>query len=250
MIYRLWLIWEKNYYIIVIPTLLVCAESVFGFLAPAREALGQFQLLQTTVNILLCFNTSLQVVITVLITWRLLSPQVMNTLPQAQRKRRFQIVKCIVESGAMITVALVMDLALFAQHINFHWVFNISLAQLYSLNTVLIVLRLNSILKNNTGSSPGISTNQSQGGVGQRSYVAPFSPGAGRVPVSIQMTRAQNQQYVNIDPLDEAKAAADDYDSSLDRNDIEMAKYPRARRAGSPEALQVHVLREQDVYSG
>ncbi|KAF8888748.1 hypothetical protein BD779DRAFT_1470036 [Infundibulicybe gibba] len=159
MVYRLWRVWNCNWYITIVPILLLICETAFGLMAPVCLALGLFERLANAINTFLGFNTALQVVLTVLIGFRLLDPRQIKYLPTAQRARRYQLVRCIVESGLIVTVALVIDLALFAQDILFHWVFNISLTQLYAITTVLIVLRMNTLTTNTpTQSSYGGTT--------------------------------------------------------------------------------------------
>ena len=161
-IYRLWRIWNGNWYITVVPSILLICETAFGILAPVCLSLAKFDLLVTAINCFLGFNTALQVVLTVLICFQLLDPRQIKLLPAAHRARRFQIVRCIIESGLVVTIALVIDLALYVQDILFHWVLNICLTQLYAITTVLIVLRMNTLAKS-SNSSLGISNSSSQG---------------------------------------------------------------------------------------
>lgn len=149
MVHRLWVIWGRNHYLGGFALLLWAVELVFGFLAPARLAMQQFELLPFAINAQLGFNTTLQIALTALIAIRIMRPKY-DSMDSSQKQRRRQLVQCFIESGALVTLGVVIDLALFAQNILFHWVFNISLAQLYAISTVMIVLRLNGMYNSNS----------------------------------------------------------------------------------------------------
>ena len=204
-------------------------------MAVGRLSLRQFPTLNTSVTLLVAFNTGLQIVITALIAIKLLDPRDIKLLPQTQRSMRFRLVRCLVESGLIITVALILDLALFVQHVSFHWVFNISLTQLYAINTVLIVLRMNDIAiaphprshSAPSHSSAGIISHQSE------NYVPPHAP---RMPVDVALFSEPRPSDLNGEPK---------LPSGSTRDPVEMNWYDTERGEGkNPAGMYVHIRRE------
>ncbi|KAF8888749.1 hypothetical protein BD779DRAFT_1672088 [Infundibulicybe gibba] len=236
MVFRLWRIWNGNWYITILPIILLICETIFGLMAPACLALKQFDRLATAINVFLGFNTALQVVLTVLIGFRLLDPRQIRHLPPAQRALRVQLVRCIIESGLIVTVALVVDLALFVQGILFHWVFNISLTQLYAITTVLIVLRMNSITTAQTYSSHSTTNNTSI-------HVAQEYPRPPR-PNVIQGKPVTVSFYDNPPDTKARDSQSGGPRDDLFDTDIEMKRYHTPISDRNPEGIAVHVIRE------
>lgn len=222
-------IWRRNIYVIIIPIILLLAETISGFMAVGRLSLGQFLLLPTAVDLLVSFNTALQIVLTVLIVVKLLDPREIKFLPQAQRTKRFQLVRCVVESGLLVTVALILDLALFVRGILFHWVFNISLTQLYAITTVLIVLRMNDIndAQSRSHSAPSHSGSNYSGN--RQNYSHP------RAPVALPLFK----EPLPSDLVDIQKSSI----GTL-QDGVEMLDYDKDRGERNGQKLYVHVQRE------
>jgi hypothetical protein len=118
---------------------------------------GPYTEIHNLATTLLVLNAAAQIALAVLFAVRLLNPRDVKYLPKEQRARRFQLVGCLVESGLLVTVALIIELALFMQDITFHWVFVISLPQLYAITTVLIILRMGSFADRHLSAMPGSS---------------------------------------------------------------------------------------------
>jgi len=126
-------------------------------MAVALLSNGPYTHLRTFAIVLLVLNVTVQILLAVLIAVRLLNPRDVKYLPKEQRTRRFQLVRCLVESGLLVTVALIIELALYMQNITFHWVFVISLPQLYAITTVLIILRMGSFADRHLSGMPSSS---------------------------------------------------------------------------------------------
>jgi len=241
MVHRLWVIWGKNYYLGGFALAIWAVELFFGFNAPARLALGQFEQLTVAINCQLGLNTTLQVVLTALLAYRILYPP--NTdieyLPAEQRYRRKKLVQCFVESGALVTFGVVFDLILYSQNILFHWALNISLAQLYAICTVMIVLRMNDVFRsqNQTGYAGGHSQHMTQ------PPPPPMPNKDFKYRPSADFNFPASRSILNVDdgedtPLQAANKAAA---VALSR------KSSKSLKNHAPEGIVVHVVQEQEV---
>jgi hypothetical protein len=180
-IYRLYRIWGRNIYITIVPIFLLIAQTVTSYLAIVLLGLGQFTKLSTLGTLVLALNTAVQIVLAVLIAVRLLDPKDIKYLQKEQRSRRFQLVRCLVESGLLLAIALVIDLILLVQHVFFHWVFTISIPQLYAITTVLIVLRMDTFIDR----QPSALSGSSHSGAQQTNYSRGAHPSNVRSPLSV-----------------------------------------------------------------
>lgn len=200
-------------------------------MAVASLGLGKFTKLSTLIlpTLVLALNTTVQIILAVLIAVRLLDPKGIKYLPKKHRNRRFQLVRCLVESGLLVVLALTIDLILFVPHVSFHWVINICLPQLYAITTVLIVLRMN----NFTDTLPSVLSGSSHTGSGvqQTDYsgVAPRSP--------LSVTLYSEPTFPGIDDAHKSQIENPQYG-------IELQGYDLERRGMKPTDVYIHVERE------
>ena len=202
-------------------------------MAVALLSNGPYTHLRTFAIVLLVLNVTVQILLAVLIAVRLLNPRDVKYLPKEQRTRRFQLVRCLVESGLLVTVALIIELALYMQNITFHWVFVISLPQLYAITTVLIILRMGSFADRHLSAMPG----SSHSGEMHMSSLRDVIPSNVRSPVSVMLYNATTSPGI-----DDARKSqiADPHDG------IELQGYHAGRR--DIKATDVYINVETDVH--
>jgi len=142
MVWRVWRLYEGSRWVVAIPALLLLAETVLRFVGDTFLALSIMPPFQETIASSLGTNTAVQVVITVLLGYRLLFTDDVRLLPPEQRSRRYRLTRAIVESGAIVSICLIFNLAFFIQNQVIHWTFNLSIPHLYAITSVAIVVRL------------------------------------------------------------------------------------------------------------
>ncbi|KZT54477.1 hypothetical protein CALCODRAFT_519370 [Calocera cornea HHB12733] len=142
MVWRVWRLWNKHRWVIAIPLLLLLAETVLRFVGDTYLALSIMDAFSETIASSLGTNTAVQVVITILLGYRLLFTEDLRLLPPEQRSRRYRLTRAIVESGLIISVCLIFNLAFFVNNLVIHWTFNLSIPHLYAITSVAIVVRL------------------------------------------------------------------------------------------------------------
>jgi len=143
MVWRVWRLYEGSRWIVAIPVLLLIAETVLRFVGDTYLALSIIAPFQETIASSLGTNTAVQVVITLLLGYRLLFTDNIRLLPPEQRSRRYRLTRAIVESGLIISVCLVFNLAFFVNNVVIHWTFNLGIVpHLYAITSVAIVVRL------------------------------------------------------------------------------------------------------------
>ncbi|EJU01445.1 hypothetical protein DACRYDRAFT_16138 [Dacryopinax primogenitus] len=142
MVYRVWRLYGSSRWIVTFPVVLLIAETVLRFVGDTYLALSIMAPFQETIAASLGTNTAVQVVITILLGYRLLFTEDLRLLPPEQRSRRFRLTRAIVESGLIISVCLIFNLAFFANGQVIHWAFNLSIPHLYAITSVAIVVRL------------------------------------------------------------------------------------------------------------
>ena len=184
--------------------------------------LGRFAQLRTVTTLLLALNTTVQITLAVLISVRLLDPKDMKYLLKEQRSKRFQLVRCLVESGLLVAVALIIDLILFARYSNGHWIINICLPQLYAITTVIIVLRMDSFTDRQRSPLSGPSHSVTQ----QTNYPRGVAPSNVRSAVSSGIDDSHKSQI------------GDSHDG------IELQGYHEEMRDIKTTDVYVHVERE------
>lgn len=86
-------------------------------MSPVLSVLHRYSPAHVTITAQLAFNTAMQIVVTVLMVYRILSVTHDSTLAVSslQKRRRRALVQCFIESGGIVTVGTVVNLALFAQ---------------------------------------------------------------------------------------------------------------------------------------
>jgi hypothetical protein len=199
-----------------------------GFMAVGYLSLGPYTELPTLTTLVLALNTTVQIMLAVLIAMRLLDPKDTKYLRGEHRTRRFQLVRCLVESGLLVAIALIIDLILFVRHMSFYWVFDICIPQLYAITTVLIVLRMG----NFTDRHPSALSASSHSGAQQTHYSRSVAPSNLRSPVSVILYDEPTSPGTLKSPI------ADPHDG------IELQGYREQRRDTKVSDVYVHVERE------
>ena len=199
-----------------------------GFMAVGYLSLGPYTKLPTLTTLVLALNTTVQIMLAVLIAIRLLDPKDTKYLRGEHRTRRFQLVRCLVESGLLVAIALIIDLILYVRHISFYWVFDICLPQLYAITTVLIVLRMG----NFTDRHPSALSASSHSGAQQTHYSRSVAPSNLRSPVSVILYDEPTSPGTLKSPI------ADPHDG------IELQGYREQRPDTKVSDVYVHVERE------
>ena len=192
--------------------------------------LGHFANLNTTDTLVLSLTTTLQITLAVLIAIRLLDPSDIKYLQKEQQTRRFQLVRCLVESGLLLAIVLIIDLILYTQHIPFFWVFNICLPQLYAITTVLIVLRMHNFTDRQLSSL----TASSHSGAQQTRYSRSVVP---RSQLSVILFNEPTSAEMD-DPRHGKTLIGDPHDR------IELQGYHEKRLGTKVPGIHVHVERE------
>jgi hypothetical protein len=209
------------------------AQTVIGYTTVALLNRGSYTELHNLTTALLVLNAAVQIALAVLFAVRLLDPRDVKYLPKEHRARRFQFVGCLVESGLLVAVTLIIELALFMQDIAFHWVFVISLPQLYAITTVYIILRMGSFADRHLSAMPG----SSHSGEMHMSSLRDIIPSNVRSPVSVMLHNATTSPGI-----DDARKSqiADPHDG------IELQGYHAGRR--DIKATDVYINVETDVH--
>jgi hypothetical protein len=191
-------------------------------------SLGHFATLDTFDTLVLSLTTALQISLAVPIVIRLLDPKDIKYLRKEQRTRRFQLVRCWVESGLLLVIVLIIDMILFTRQIPFFWIIDISLPQLYAITTVLIVLRMHHF----TDRQSSAPTTSSHSGA-QQTRIS--RGGVPRPPLSVVLYNEPNstetddiRKTQNGDPQDE----------------IELQGYREQGIGTKSRDIYVHVERE------
>ncbi|KZT54476.1 hypothetical protein CALCODRAFT_499818, partial [Calocera cornea HHB12733] len=97
---------------------------------------------EKTTAAVLAINTGVQIIITLLLGYRLLKIDDIRSLPPEQRSFRYRIVVAIVESGAIIAICLILNLAFLVNGGNIHWTFNLTIPHFYAITTMAIAVRI------------------------------------------------------------------------------------------------------------
>jgi len=147
MVYRVWRLYQRWRWVVLIPLTLLIAETVLRFVGDTYLALDIMQAEADTIASSLGVNTAVQVVITLLLGYRLLFTEDIRLLPPEQRSTRYRITRALIESGFIISLCLILNLAFFAQGFVIHWTFNLSIPHLYAITSVAIVVRLRAASK-------------------------------------------------------------------------------------------------------
>ncbi|TFK47902.1 hypothetical protein OE88DRAFT_759356 [Heliocybe sulcata] len=146
LLYRCWLVWEKRFLAVLLPTSSLCAltaTSVLSSVELAREPtntnvfasrVGIF----AEASLLLSLVTNLS--ITLLISGRIY--YMARRLQRAQKRRYGMVIAMVVESGAIFTAAQIALVVMFSLHSQKIWVMTNSVPQIYCLAPTLIIVRV------------------------------------------------------------------------------------------------------------
>ncbi|KAJ7242076.1 hypothetical protein C8J57DRAFT_71863 [Mycena rebaudengoi] len=168
-IYRCYIVWDRKWYMVVLPVLLWNATGAIGYATTyaflrTKEGGIFLEALVPLVTSFICLTLSTNVVCTALIAYRVMKTQIAHHQHNSGSSRVYSALIIFLESAAIYSSALIVLVVVYLLNSNAQFIVLDLTAPLIGIAFCLIILRLSVATTEKTASRAGISPNASYGG--------------------------------------------------------------------------------------